>query len=129
MPHKGLPWLGTFWLDIRLGVRLLFKHPGLTLVSTLALAIGIAIVAGFHAGTEFMVHPVLPDPQGDRIVAIWNHDVALSDRGEQTVGDMLAWRQELSSVRGVGAFVLQQRAGASTPKVTTLFRFEPLVLG
>jgi putative ABC transport system permease protein len=107
---QGLPWLGTFGLDLKLGVRLLFKHPGLTLVSTLALAIGIAIVAGFHAGTEFMVRPVLPDAQGDRIVAMWNHDIARSDRGEQTLGDMLAWRQALTSVHEVGAFVLQQRA-------------------
>jgi predicted permease len=110
---QGLPWLGTWWLDIKLGVRLLFKHPGLTLVSTLALAIGIAIVAGFHAGTEFIVRPELPDARGDRIVAIWNHDLARSDRGEQTLGDMLAWRQALTSVEDVGGFVLQQRVVAA----------------
>jgi predicted permease len=119
---QGLPWLGTCWLDIKLGVRLLFKHPGLTLVSTLALAIGIAIVAGFHAGTEFMMRPVLPAnyAQGDRIVAIWHHDVARSDRGEQTLGDMLAWRQALTSVQEVGAFVLQERAVAGRDGQTRL---------
>jgi predicted permease len=111
---QGLPWIGTFWLDVKLGVRLLFKYPGLTLVSTLALAIGIAIVAGFHAGTEFMVDPVLPDAQGEGIVAMWNHDVARSDRGEQTLGDMLALRRELTSVDYVGAFVLQERTVAAT---------------
>ena len=117
---KGLPWLGTCWLDVKLGVRLLFKHPGLTLVSTIALALGIAIVAGFHAGTEFIVRPVLPDAQGDRIVAIWNHDIARSDRGEQTLGDMLAWRQALTSVQDVGGFVLQQRAVAGEDGQTRL---------
>jgi predicted permease len=117
---QGLPWLGTCWLDIKLGVRLLFKHPGLTLVSTTALAVGIAIVAGFHAGTEFIVRPVLPDAQGDRIVAIWNHDIARSDRGEQTLGDMLAWRQALTSVQDVGGFVLQQRAVAAEDGQTRL---------
>lgn len=109
---QGLPWAGPFWLDLKLGVRLLFKHPGLTLVSTLALAIGIAIVAGFHAGTEFMVRPALPDAYGERIVAIWNHDIATSDRGEQRLGDMMAWRRDLTSVHEIGAFVLQQRAVA-----------------
>ena len=106
---QGLPWLGAFALDLKLGVRLLFKNPGLTFVSTLALAIGIAIVAGFHAGTEFMVSPELPDARGERIVAIWNHDTARSDRGDQTLGDMLAWRQALGSVDSIGGFVLQDR--------------------
>ncbi len=110
---QGLPWLGACGLDIRLGVRLLVKHPGLTLVSTLALAVGMAIVAGFHAGTEFVVRPVLPDADGERIVAVWNHDVARSDRGEQTLGDMLLWRRALTSVDHVGAFVLQERAVAA----------------
>ncbi len=117
---QGLPWLGTFGLDIKLGVRLLFRHPGLTLVSTVALATGIAIVAGFHAGTEFVVRPVLPDAEGERIVGLWNHDVALSDRGKQTLGDMLAWRQELTSVHDVGGFVLQERAVAAADGQTRL---------
>jgi predicted permease len=111
---QGLPWVSTCWLDVKLGVRLLLKYPGLTLVSTMALAIGIAIVAGFHAGTEFMVRPVLPVAQGDRIVAIWNHDVSFSDRGAQTVGDMLAWRRAVTTVEHIGAFVSQERAVSAT---------------
>jgi predicted permease len=111
---QGLPWIGSCWLDVKLGVRLLLKYPGLTLVSTVALAIGIAIVAGFHAGTEFMVRPVLPNPQGDRIVAIWNHDASLADRGDQTLGDMLAWRRAVTTVEHIGAFVLQERAVSAT---------------
>jgi putative ABC transport system permease protein len=119
---QGLPWLGSFWLDIKLGVRLLFKYPGLTLVSTLALSIAIAIVAGFHAGTEFIVRPTLPGPESDRFVAIWNHDSAASDRGGQTVGDMLTWRRELAALEDVGAFVLQQRVVAAADGPTRLVR-------
>ena len=107
---RGLPWVGGGLLDLKLGVRLLVKYPGLTLVATLALAIGIAIVAGFHAGTEFIVRPSLPDAPADRIIAIWNHDVSTADRGRQTLGDMLAWRREMKSVTAVGAFVGRQRA-------------------
>jgi hypothetical protein len=106
---RGLPWLSGAWLDVKLGGRLLAKYPGLTLVSTVALAIGIAIVAGFHAGTNFFVNPSLPVPDGDRVVAIWNYDVGAGDRGSQTVGDMLALRAELRSVDDVG------RTGHSTP--------------
>ena len=119
---QGLPWLGACWLDLKLGARLLVKYPGLTLVSTVALAIGIAIVAGFHAGTEFMVRPELPDAHGEEIVAIWNHDVARSDRGDQTVGDMLAWREALSAVEHVGAFARQERVVAAEDGQTRLVR-------
>jgi predicted permease len=117
---SGLPWLDSVSVDLRLGARLLFKHPGLTIVSTLALAIAIAIVVGFHAGTEFMVRPTLPVPEGDRIVAVWNHDVRTSDRGEQTVGDMLTWRRQLTSLQDVGAFVRQQRVVADADGTTRL---------
>jgi predicted permease len=109
-------------VDVKLGVRLLFKYPGLTIVSTLALSIAIAVVAGFHAGTEFLVRPTLPVPDGDRIVAIWNHDVRTSDRGEQTVGDMLTWRRELTSLQDVGAYALQQRVVADASGATRLVR-------
>ena len=118
----GLPWLGACWLDVKLGVRLLVKYPALTLVSTLALAVAIAIVAGFHAGTEFMVRPTLPVPEGGRMVAIWNHDVRASDRGEQMLGDMLAWRRELVTLQDVGAFVARQRVVAAANGATRLVR-------
>jgi predicted permease len=118
----GLPWLSGAWLDIRLGVRLLFKYPGLALVSTVALAIGIAIVAGFHAGTNFFVNPSLPVPDEDEVVAIWNYDVGAADRGTQTVGDMLALRAELESVDDVGAFALYQRVVAVADGPTRLIQ-------
>jgi predicted permease len=119
---RGLPWLTGAWLDVKLGVRLLVKHPGLTLVSTVALAIGIAIVAGFHAGTDFFVNPSLPVPDEGRVVAIWNHDVAAADRGTETVGDMLALRADLRSVDDVGAFALYQRVAAVAGGQTRLIR-------
>jgi predicted permease len=119
---RGLPSLSGAWLDVKLGVRLLAKHPGLTLVSTVALSIGIAIVAGFHAGTDFFVNPSLPVPDEGRVVAIWNHDVAAGDRGTETVGDMLALRADLRSVDDVGAFALYQRVAAVAGGQTRLIR-------
>jgi predicted permease len=118
----GLPWLSGAWLDLKLGARLLARYPGLTLVSTFALAIGIAIVAGFHAGTNFFVNPSLPVPEEDRVVAIWHHDAAAADRGTQTVGDMLTWRAELDSVDDLGAFALYERVVTTVSGPTRLVR-------
>jgi len=101
--------LGISWLDLKLGVRMLFKFPGLTLVGTLALTIAITTVSGFHAFTEHFVSPELPVPEGDRVVAIWNVDARDGGYARQTFGDMLAWRRELESLEDVGTFTRHQR--------------------
>ena len=106
--------LGVSPLDLKLGVRMLIKYPGLTVVGTLAMSIAIATVAGFHAFTENFVGPNLPVPEADRVVGVWNVDVGGGGRGQQTLGDMLTWRNELESLEDVGAFTLHQRVIFST---------------
>ncbi len=109
VPRVGRPSLGFSMLDLKLGVRMLLKYPGLTLVGTLAMSIAIATVAGFHAFTEHFVGPNLPVPEGDRVVGIWNVDGGGGGRGRQTVGDMLTWRRELESLEDLGTFTTGQR--------------------
>lgn len=102
--------LGISPIDVKLGVRMLVKNPGLTLVSTVALAIAIAIVAGFNTATQFMVRPTLPLPAGESIVAIWQHDTVDGERGTQSLGDLQTWTRELESLEDVGGFRLQERS-------------------
>ena len=40
--QRGLPWLGSSWLDVKLGLRLLVRNWGLTLVGGLAMTLAIA---------------------------------------------------------------------------------------
>ena len=40
-----LPSLGTSWLDLKLGVRMLVRYPVLTVIGTISLALAIAIGA------------------------------------------------------------------------------------
>jgi len=109
VPTFGHRSLGFSLLDLKLGVRMLFKYPGLTLVGTLAMSVAIATVAGFHAFTGQFISPHLPVPDGDRVVGLWNVDAAGGGRGRQTVGDMLTWRTELESLEDVGAFTTHER--------------------
>ena len=45
---RGLAWLSSLSLDLKLGGRMLVKYPGLTLAGGLALAIAIGIGAGWY---------------------------------------------------------------------------------
>ena len=57
-------------MDLKLGVRMLRKSPGLTIVGVFALAVAIGSGAAYMEFLHDMVHPTLPVPQGDRIVSI-----------------------------------------------------------
>jgi predicted permease len=92
------------WLDVKLAVRMLVKHPGLTLVGGLGLAVGVAISAGFFSAMAALEYPVLPLDEGDRIVALENRDAAVNDEERRSLHDFVAWRGELRSVRDLGAF-------------------------
>ena len=66
----GVPWLGTFTLDVTLGLRMLRKYWGLSLVGGLALAVVIGICTGVFLYFNVFYSTALPVEEGDRVVAI-----------------------------------------------------------
>lgn len=92
------------WLDVRLGLRLLVKHRGLTIVGSLAMAFAIWTGAiGFEFFTQ-MVPPKLPLEGGDRIVGIVMLDAAAGSDANATLRDFIRWRGALESVEDLGAY-------------------------
>ena len=97
-------WLGGVLLDTKLGLRMLVKYPGLTIVGGLAMAFAVWVGATtFELVTQFM-HPTLPLPGGDRVVQIRNWDVAEGGVDPRALRDFVVWRDELRSVTDIGAY-------------------------
>ncbi|HEX6057713.1 MAG TPA: ABC transporter permease [Gemmatimonadaceae bacterium] len=95
---------GMSWLDVKLGLRMLAKHPALSLVGGLGMAVGIAVSVGFFAFAVNMVYPDIPLEEGDRIVALENRDIEIDNEERRSLHDFVLWRDELTSVRDLGAF-------------------------
>jgi putative ABC transport system permease protein len=91
-------------LNARLGARMLVKHPGVTIVGVLALAIGIGLGAGYLEVMNDYLRPTLPLAEGDRVVGLRNWDQAANDPELRSVHDYVVWREELESVRELSAF-------------------------
>jgi putative ABC transport system permease protein len=102
--QRGLPWLGSSWLDVKLGLRLLVRNWGLTLVGGLAMTVAMAIAAIVFAAFDILMWSPLPLDEGDRVVAIQVWDREAGQRRETAAQDIERWRTSLDSVDDVGAF-------------------------
>jgi len=100
---RGLPWLETFWLDARLGVRMLRKSWGLTLVGGMAMAITIGLGASIITIWNTFSGTRLPLDEGERVVAIQLFDKASQQLLGAPPADFQRWRDAVTSVEQVSA--------------------------
>lgn len=97
--------MNSLWQDIRFGIRMLFKSPGITLAAIFAFGLGIgANTAVFSITNTFLRNPV-SFPDVDRIVAV------LGQAPGQTEGwsgispaDFLDWRAQNHSLESLAAY-------------------------
>src|SRR5688500_639796 len=100
---------GWSMLDLKLGGRMLLKYPGLTLAGGLALAIAIAIGAGYYDLIGKLFSPMAGLPERERIVAIDTRNVLTNEFEFRVVRDFLEWRRELRTIEDLGAFRIGPR--------------------
>ena len=108
----GAPsWLTGMSLDFRLGLRMLARHPGLTLVGVVGMAVAVAIGAVAFGIIYTLIDPGVPLDEGDRIVAIESFDpVRGNTEGRRThLHDIITWRAELSAISELGAYRIVAR--------------------
>ncbi len=100
-------------LDLRLGLRMLFKHPGITAVGVLALTVALALGAAWFEFTRELIEPRIPLADGDRIVTLRNWDAARGGPEPRSLHDFEQWRAELRTVEEIGVATLSRRALAT----------------
>lgn len=96
--------IGISWLDVKLGARMLIKHPGLTLVGGFGMAVAIAIGLGSLWTISAMMDADLPLDEGDRVVSIQYWDVGAGREERRALHDFADWRDEVRTVVDLGAW-------------------------
>ena len=96
--REGYMTWDTLRGDLRLGFRLLSRAPGTTLLSILALAMGIGVSSAMFSVIDGVILRPLPYADPDRLVRI---------RGWQSYPDLQDWTKELRQFDGFGGFRAQ----------------------
>lgn len=91
------------WLDVRLGLRLLRKHPVLNLAAIFALAVGIPVGLAPSHLARALIAP-LPTDHDDRVRAIRLWDPAAQAVAATWDADFAHWSTSLRSFSSIAAF-------------------------
>jgi putative ABC transport system permease protein len=83
------------WQDIRYGVRMLWKAPSVSIVATIALALGIgANTAIFSVVNAVLLRP-LPFANSERLMNVWETDPTRGyKRGSASYPNFVDWREQ-----------------------------------
>jgi predicted permease len=97
-------------LDLKLGGRMLVKHPALTVIATIAVAFAIAVgTVGFEIGRQ-VLWPTIPLPDGNAIVALRNWNVADNASVPASRRDYALWQGGLSAITDLSAVEVEERS-------------------
>ncbi len=89
--------------DLRLGLRLFARRPGLSLAAVLSLALGIGANTAIFSVLNAVVLSPLPFPEPDRLMAVWETSEESSARWVAPA-NFLDWQREARSFVSLAAF-------------------------
>lgn len=94
--------MSELWRDIRYGLRLLWKSPGFTSVSLIALALGIGATTAIFSLLYSVLLAPLPYVGGDRIMMVWSQQKG--ERHNASPADYQDWQKQSKSFESVNAW-------------------------
>ncbi|MQA91862.1 MAG: hypothetical protein GEU90_16845 [Gemmatimonas sp.] len=97
------------WLDVKLGIRMLVKYPGLTLVGGIAIAFAIWVGASGYEIMSQAARPTLPLEEGDRVMGIRLMRGASGSDEERAFHEFLLQSEGVRTVEDIGAFRTVER--------------------
>ena len=112
--------------DIRYGLRLLWKSPGFTSVSLIALALGIGATTAIFSLLYSILLAPLPYVRSDELVMVWSHQKG--ERQETSPADYLDWVKGSASFQSLSAWT-GWGFTLSTPEWTEQVRAERVTPG
>ncbi len=71
---RGLQFLADFRRDLRFAVRTFARHPGVTAVTVLTLALGIGATTAIYGAVYGVLLAPLPYSDPERITTVWQND-------------------------------------------------------
>ncbi|HEV2915201.1 MAG TPA: ABC transporter permease [Pyrinomonadaceae bacterium] len=109
----------TFWQDIKYGIRVLLKSPGITFIAVLAIALGIgANTAIFSVVNSVLLRP-LPFNKPEQLVVVWRtHAKRGQTQGSSSFLNFADYRAQNKSFEALAAYNSSSSAlsGNETPE-------------
>lgn len=84
--------MGAILADLKYGLRMISKHPGLAGISILALALGIGLTTTMWSIVYGALLRGLPVPEGDRVMAEYRTNLAQTERSSVFLQDFDEWK-------------------------------------
>lgn len=98
--------MDSFITDVRYGVRMLWKTPGLTIVATLTIALGVGLTTHTFSVVYGSILRGLDFDRGTPLISLSQDIPSQGSRGGSVpILDLLDWRERQTSFRGLAGFL------------------------
>jgi putative ABC transport system permease protein len=99
---RSFVWLAGWSMDLKLGVRMLRKSPGLTVIAVVALMVAIGAGAAYLEFVNDFFRPTLSFPGGNRLVGLVHIDPAGGGADPRAMHQFSQWAPRVTTITHLG---------------------------
>src|SRR3712207_8007241 len=100
--------MSSLWQDVRYGVRMMMKKPGVTLIAVVALSLGIgANTAIFSVVNTVLLRPLPYRESGRIMLVLWSAPQLTTEDLPSSAPDFQDWREQSRSFDRMAAITGQ----------------------